>query len=205
MADPARRGQLFSLDTDGRPANTAERVLVALVRGVKMLAPRSAPRTWVGLATILSALGIWYVADRYVGIGPFDRAQATGLLALPVFLISPWTVSLGLSGAQDREVWNRAALFGVGVAAVVAAILFAGVTQIGCRPVAFPAGVVEGSIVAGLAGASFAISVRVAAQFSREHRAVASILFSGAVLAIGLSVTYLVFALLYPAASCPKP
>lgn len=167
-----------------------------------MLAPGIA-RTIAGPIALVAAVTIWLLADRLLGIGPLDRAQATGLMALPLFLMSPWAVGLGVNDRTQRAVWRRAAAFGGILGVAIAGVLVVSTSQIGCRRITFPDGVIEAGAVGAAVGASFAIAVVVAAALLHRH-AILSLLASGATHCIGLSFAFYLFTTLYPVASCPK-
>jgi hypothetical protein len=156
----------------------------------------------VGPLLVAVSLLVWLVADRLVIIGPFDRAQITGIIALPLFLLAPGT--LGVAAAQADARRGRLALALVPVALGVLAVvgLMATVTQVGCRPVAGPADVLAPALPVGLAVAlAFGLPALTARQLADRGSLVA--IAGAAVLAVVGAVVVLGVALVaFPVLSC---
>ena len=106
---------------------------------------------WVGPLLVAVSLLVWLVADRLVVIGPFDRAQITGAIALPLFLLAPGTLGVAAAQADARRGRPALALVPAALGVLAVAGLIATVAQVGCRPVAGPADVLAPALPVGLA------------------------------------------------------
>jgi hypothetical protein len=146
---------------------------------------------------------VWAIADRAVVIGPFDRAQISAFVALPLLLISPGAATIGLAGTSRRAKAELVLALATGVAIVVTLALDVSSTQIGCSPVRSTLEPLLRSTITGVvAGIGYGASVGAAfALETRHHRALA---FGAGAVTLGLTflVTVLVFIWAFPLVAC---
>ncbi len=157
---------------------------------------------WVGPLLVAVSLLVWFVADRLGVIGPFDRAQITGAIALPLFLIAPGT--LGVAAAQADTRRGRLALALVPVALGVLAVvgLMGTVAQVACRPVAGPADVLAPVLPVGLAVAlAFGLPALTARRLAGRGTFVA-VASAAALALLGAAVVLGVALAAFPVLSC---
>jgi hypothetical protein len=169
---------------------------------------RSRAAVVAGPLLVLAAIGIWYVSDRLVLIGPFDRAQVGWLVVVPLLALAPGIA--GLAGRRDeleessRLVANLTAL-GIGLGAMTSVL--ATVTFVGCRPVGSPLDILPQALVIGvLAAAAFAAPYRVAAHLSSRVRPWQAVVPAAGLWLLMAGILLFVSSIvLFPALSCAKP
>ena len=156
----------------------------------------------MGPVLLIVALVVWFVADRLVIVGPFDRAQISGFIAMPLLLLAPG--ALGVAAAQADARRGRLALTLVPVALGVLTVvgLMAAVVQINCRPVASPAEVLGPALTVGLA-AALAFGLPALAAKRLAGRGILVAVGSAAALAVLGGVAVLsVLLMAFPVLSC---
>ena len=160
----------------------------------------------VGPVALVGSLVVWYVADRALGLGLLDRAQATGLIALPLLLASPGASTLGMAEESRRARSTVAIAQGVIVAAMTMIGLLLSITQVGCVPVGSPLDVIPGALGVGLvAGVGYTASTALAMAVAKRQGLIVTFLVGGAALiATGLAALRLLF-LVFHVVSCAAP
>ena len=170
-----------------------------------MLSESRVARLSLGPALVLLATGIWLLADRLGGIGPLDRAKATGLISVPLLLVTPAALSLGLAGLSRSAALVRAAVVGFGFAAIVGALLVGSGYHGTCAPPAYPEDLLPVGVVAAAVGASVAFSMLVASIAARRgHSWISVIGTSVTTMILGSAGALYAYASLFPIASCPR-
>lgn len=160
---------------------------------------------WVGPLLLTVSLVVWFVADRLVVVGPFDRAQIAGFIAMPLLLLAPGALGVAAAEAEARRGRLALALVPAALGTLAAAGLMATVAQIDCRPVASPADVLGPAIAVGIAVAlAFGLPALAARRLAGRGLLVA--VASTAVLAVvgGVAVVGVLLAA-FPVLSCAGP
>src|SRR4051794_17537138 len=93
----------------------------------------------VGPLLVLAAIGVWYVSDRFIIIGPFDRAQIGWAVVFPLLALAPGIAGLA-EGRDELEESSRfvANLTTIGIGLGAMTTVLATVTFATCRPVVSP-------------------------------------------------------------------
>ena len=170
---------------------------------------RSRSPAALGVAPLLLLLGlaIWFVADRLVTIGPFDRAQIEGVVVLPLIAIAPGAAAIAGSGSTSP---GLARLVVVAVSAAIALFVVIGlaatVTFLDCRPVTSPLQVVPRTLPTALVlGVGFALSAAAAWGPALRGRGVVALLVSAAVWIVAAALGLFVLFASFPPLSCGAP
>ena len=157
---------------------------------------------WLGPLLLTVSLVVWFVADRLVIVGPFDRAQISGFIAMPLLLLAPG--ALGVAAAEAGARTGRLALVlvpaGVGVLTVVG--LMATVAQIDCRPVGSPAEVLGPAIAVGLAAALAFGLPTLAARRLADRGIFVAVVSAAALELVGAVAVVGVLLVAFPVLSC---
>jgi hypothetical protein len=158
---------------------------------------------------VLLVLGLlsWYVSDRLVVIGPFDRAQIGWGLTVPLMALAPGAAAVAgtLTRRPDlarRLVWTVSILSGV----VAWLWLASSITFMDCRDVTNRSAVFIRVLPTALAVAlAFAIGARAARLATdRGHLLVALVLGAGGWFG-GAVVATAVFFVSFPPLACAAP
>ena len=167
---------------------------------------RSRSLTALGVAPLLLLLGvaIWFVADRLVTVGPFDRAQIEGMVVLPLIAIAPGAAALAGSGSTSRGMARLVvAVVSAAIALFVVIGLAATVTFLDCRPVTSPLQVVPRTLPTALVlGVGFAISTAAASGPALRGRALVTLLVGAAVWIVAIALGLFAFFVSFPPLSC---
>jgi hypothetical protein len=153
-------------------------------------------------AALLAAVLVWILADRNLGVGPLDRAQAIGYLALPLALLSPGAAAIGLRFSLASFRARYPGLLGLGIGAFFAVILVSSMGQIGCQPASPADSVWRASAIGALAGGGFALSSVIALRFERQMHRLAGFVAGACTLALVGAAMLAVFVALYPTGTC---
>jgi hypothetical protein len=160
-----------------------------------------------GPLLVLAAIGVWYVSDRLIFVGPFDRAQIGWAVVMPLLALAPGVAGLD-EGRDEVEDSSRlvANLTCVGIGLGVTITLLATVTFASCRPVTNPLDILPQALVTGLlSAATFALPYRVSAYLSRQVRPWQAVIPAAALWVLLAALLIFVFSLfLFPALSCAK-
>jgi len=164
-------------------------------------------RLLLGPLVYAGGIAVWWLSDRLLVIGPFDRAQIGWLLVVPMLALGPGLAGLAEAVPHLAQLSRRLALATAVITGVsVAAWIATNTTQVGCRPVTSPLDVLWQSIVTGvLASLAFFGGYVVAAAQASDHPLAAVV--GGAVtwLVIGAADVLLLLVVLFPALSCAPP
>ena len=168
-----------------------------------------AARGRLGVAPLLPLLGvaIWFVADRLVTIGPFDRAQIEGLVVLPLLALAPRAAALAGS-SSTRPGLARLVVAGTSIAMGLFVVfgLAASITFLDCRPTTSPLEVVPRTLPTAFAlGVGFAISAAAAWRPALHARRLAAVLVGAAVWVVAAAIGLFALFVSFPPLSCGAP
>jgi hypothetical protein len=165
------------------------------------------PTMLVGPLLLVAAFVAWWVSDRLLYIGPFDRAQIGWGVVVPLAALAPWAAALvgrDPSVTRASRHWAVAVSLGLGLALILG--LAATVAQIGCQPVNSPFAVLPLTIVPALvAGSSYWSAYTVADRIQRRRGAVVALVVSAGLWVGFLLATVLAVTLAFPGVSCAAP
>jgi hypothetical protein len=167
-------------------------------RGPAVLALAAAP------VLIVASIAVWWISDRLLYIGPFDRAQVGWVVVVPLFLLAPAAAALAARSAGRRTAAAVAAVVATVIGGLVVASLSATVTQIGCTPVS-QGEAARHAIPTGLAAGLGFLAAVAAGMKMLQRGAMATVAAAVGVSILGQAVTLLVFGLSYPGVSCAAP
>lgn len=158
-----------------------------------------ASRLVAPLILFAAAASVWWLSDRLVQVGPFDRAKVGWFVVVPVLALSPAVAALAGGRAM--------ALSAVVAALVVTIGLSLMITRIGCAPVGTALEIIPSAMAVGVTvGAGFAASSYAGLVAGRKlagHSVWATVLVSPLAFVPAMLVSLLVFAALFPPVSCP--
>jgi hypothetical protein len=179
--------------------------MVEAGRGSRSLAARG--RLGVAPLLLLLGLAIWFVADRLVTVGPFDRAQIEGLVVLPLIAIAPGAAALAGSGSTSpRAARLVVAVVSAAIVLFVVIGLAATVTVLDCRPVTSPLQVVPRTLpTAFVFGIGFAISTAAASGRAQHGRHLVAVVVGAAVWIVAAALGVFAFFMSFPPLSCGAP
>ena len=173
---------------------------------------RTLPVTFAQLARgpllLFAAFLVWYVSDRLVVIGPFDRAQIGWAVVAPLAALAPGVAALAeRDGRLIRASRQVAASVSVGLGVFVLGALAVTVTFANCRPVTSPMDVLPNAIPTALvAGASYWLAYLSAAGRVRQDKVPLSVLVGAIVwLALAGLTVLVLFGVSFPPISCAPP
>ncbi len=166
------------------------------------------PGLLVGPILLLASFLAWWISDRLLYIGPFDRAQIGWAVVVPLAALSPGAAALAERHASIARMSRRiAAIVAVGLGTALIFGLAATVTQVGCQPVTNPLQVVPNTIPSAvLAGASYWVGYSVPARRVRQgHRFMALLIGAVIWLAIAAAAVMVLLVVSFPPLSCAGP
>jgi hypothetical protein len=163
----------------------------------------------LGVAPLLLALGlaVWFVSDRLVIIGPFDRAQIGWAVVVPLLAMAPGVAALAGPRAASPELARLVvAGMSIGTGVLVVIGLAATITVLDCRPVSSPLEVVPRTLpTAFVMGIGFAISAAAAWGPALRGRTLVALLVGAMVWIVAAALGLVVFLLSFPTLSCAAP
>lgn len=159
---------------------------------------------FLGPGLLVGAFITFARTDEIMAIVLLDRAKVQGLIGLPLVLAAPGVLSLGWRPPTRVLARRLTLLIGIGIAAVMALVTMASVTQLGCRPVASPLEVLPlAALVGAIAAAQFVLATLAARPKAVGSYVVPRSLLVGAAVGIGaLAVDLAAIAVLFPPLSC---
>ena len=174
---------------------------------VRML-PSSLVELTRGPVLLAAAFLVWYVSDRLVVIGPFDRAQIGWAVVMPLAALAPGVAALP---ERDTRLIRASRVVSAGVSVGLGGFVLVGlavtVTFANCRPVTSPWDVLPNAIPTALmASASYWFAYVSAANRIHQGTALLALLVGAAVWLTLAAITILVlFAVSFPPISCAPP
>ena len=168
---------------------------------------RSLATLVVAPSLLVLALAIWFVSDRLVVIGPFDRATIGWAVVLPLLAIAPGAAALAGSGSTSQGL----ARFVVAVTSIVTGIvvvfgLASAITFVDCRPATSPLEVVPRTLPTAFAlGVGFAISATAAWRPALHAGRLAAVLVGAAVWVVAAGIGLFALFVSFPPLSCGGP
>jgi hypothetical protein len=76
------------------------------------------------LSVVLVAFALWWISDRLLSVGPFDRATFGWAVVFPVWAIAPFAAGLAWRGLSPRQRTRAATICAVVVGGAVAAAIW---------------------------------------------------------------------------------
>jgi hypothetical protein len=156
---------------------------------------------------LLLALAIWFVSDRLVTIGPFDRAQIEGVVVLPLIAIAPGAAAIAGSGSTSPGLVRLVVpAISAAIALFVVIGLAATITFIDCRPVTSPLQVVPRTLpTAFVLSVGFALATAAAWGPAVRGRALVALLVGAAVWIVAAALALFALFASFPPLSCGAP
>jgi hypothetical protein len=171
-------------------------------RGSRSLATLS-----VAPSLLVLAVAIWFVSDRLVVIGPFDRAKIAWAVVVPLLAIAPGAAALAGSRSTSPGL-GRMVVAGTSVVTglVVVLGLASAITFIDCRPATGPIEVVQRTLpTAFVFGTGFAISAAAAWVPALHGRRLVAVVVGAAVWIVAAALGLFALFVSFPPLSCGAP
>jgi len=170
---------------------------------------RSRSLAALGVAPLLLvfAVAIWFVSDRLVVIGPFDRATIGWAVVLPLLAIAPGAAAVAGSSSTNQGL-ARLVVAGTSIVTGLFVVfgLTAAVTFVDCRPVPSPLDVVPRTLpTAFIFGIGFAISAAAAWGPALNGRRVIALVVGAAVWIVTAVLGLFALFVSFPPLSCGAP
>lgn len=177
------------------------------ISGAPMFRQKVGPQAWLaGPMVVVASVLVWSVIDRALGLGPLDRAQATGFVAVPIFLLAPGASAWGLYGSTRQRQVALVAAQGFAAFAAISLSLDLLAHQIGCVPVTSGLDALPRAMLVGLVGGlGYSFSAAVALAINAQRRRLLAFIGGAICLSVLSLASVYVFFSLFPVASCPAP
>jgi hypothetical protein len=168
---------------------------------------RSLAALGVAPLLLLLALAIWFVSDRLVVIGPFDRATIGWAVVLPLLVVAPGTAALAGSSSTSQGLARLVvAVTSIVTGMIVVFGLASAITFVDCRPATGPLEVVPRTLpTAFVFGSGFAISVAAAWGPALHGRRLVAVIVGAAVWIVAAVLGLLALFASFPPLSCGAP
>jgi hypothetical protein len=156
---------------------------------------------------LLLAVAVWFVSDRLVTIGPFDRAKIGWAVVVPLLALAPGAAALAGSGSTSPGLARRV-VAGTSIVTVlfVVFVLASAITFIDCRPATGPLEVVPRTLpTAFVLGIGFAISAGAASGPALHGRRFVALVVGAAVWVVAAALGLFAFFVSFPPLSCGAP
>jgi hypothetical protein len=154
----------------------------------------------VAPSLLVLAVAVWFVSDRLVTIGPFDRAKIGWAVVVPLLALAPGAAALAGSGSTSPGL----ARLVVAVTSIVTGIvvvfgLASAITFIDCRPATGPLEVVPRTLpTAFVLGIGFAISAAAAWGPALHGRRVVALVVGATVWIVAAALGLFAFFVSFP-------
>jgi hypothetical protein len=161
----------------------------------------------VAPSLLVLALATWFVSDRLVAIGPFDRAKIGWAVVLPLLALAPGAAALAGSGSTSPRL-ARLVVAGTSIATGIFVVLglVSAITFIDCRQATGPLEVVPRTLpTAFVLGIGFAISAAAAWGPALHGRRVVALVVGAAVWIVAAALGLFAFFVSFPPLSCGAP
>ena len=168
---------------------------------------RSLATLIVAPALLVLAVAVWFVSDRLVVIGTFDRAKIAWAVVLPLLAIAPGAAAVAGSGSTNQGL----ARLVVAVTSIVTGIfvvfgLASAITFVDCRPATGPLEVVPRTLpTAFVLGIGFASSAAAAWGPAQHGRRLVALVVGAAVWIVAAALGLVAFFVSFPPLSCGAP
>jgi uncharacterized membrane protein (GlpM family) len=175
--------------------------------GVDARRSRSLATLIVAPALLVLAVAVWFVSDRLVVIGPFDRAKIAWAVVLPLLAIAPGAAALAGSGSTSPRL-ARLVVAGTSIATGIFVVLglVSAITFIDCRQATGPLEVVPRTLpTAFVLGIGFAISAAAAWGPALHGRRVVALVVGATVWIVAAALGLFAFFVSFPPLSCGAP
>ena len=168
---------------------------------------RSLATLIVAPSLLVLAVAVWFVSDRLVTIGPFDRAKIGWAVVLPLLALAPGAAALAGSRTTSP---GLARLVVAGTSIITGLFVVLGlasaITFIDCRPATGPLEVVPRTLpTAFVFGIGFAISAAAAWGPALHGRRVVALVVGAAVWIVAGALGLFSFFVSFPPLSCGAP
>jgi hypothetical protein len=161
----------------------------------------------VAPSLLVLALAIWFVSDRLVVIGSFDRATIGWAVVLPLLAIAPGAAAIAGSSSTSPRL-GRLVVAGTSIVTglVVVFGLATAITFVDCRPATGPLEVVPRTLpTAFVLGIGFAISAAAAWGPALHRRRLVAVVVGAVVWIVAAALGVLALFASFPPLSCGAP
>lgn len=162
----------------------------------------------VPLAPAGLAYALWWMSDRLLYVGPFDRAAFGWVVVIPVWIAIPIAAGFVWQGLDQSSTRVIAALVGTVIGAAAALLLWQAVAFPNCETSAIrtpPEMVLPSLLVGTVVGGGVAWSGMVSARFARLGRPIAAVVLGAAPGTLMAAVSILVLGLTLVGPACQRP
>jgi hypothetical protein len=170
------------------------------------------PRIVMGAALPLGVAAIayllWWISDRLLSIGPFDRAAFGWVVVIPTWIAAPVAAGLAWRRFDQPTTLAVAGLVGVVITVVAAALLWQASAFPACETGAIhtPQEMVPPSLLFGaVVGSGLALSGLVSARFARQGRLIAALVLGAGAEVLMVAAAILVVGLMLVGPGCQRP
>ena len=168
---------------------------------------RSLATLVVAPSLLVLALAVWFVSDRLVTIGPFDRAKIAWAVVVPLLALAPGAAALAGSRTTSP---GLARLVVAGTSIITGLFVVLGlasaITFVDCRPATGPLEVVPRTLPTALAlGIGFGISAAAAWGPALHGRRLVAVAVGAAVWIVMAAIGLFAFFVSFPPLSCGAP
>ena len=160
------------------------------------------------LAVAALAYSLWWISDRLVYIGPFDRATFGWAMVVPVWLATPFVAALVWRSLSSRATLEAAGLVGVIVTGVAAVLLWRAVAYPGCENGAIRTSsewVLPSLLIGAVVGGGIAASGLVAVRVLRAGPPVWAVVAGATTSFVTIFVAIAMFAMVASGPACQRP
>jgi hypothetical protein len=156
---------------------------------------------------LVLAVAVWFVSDRLVTIGPFDRAKIAWAVVLPLLAIAPGVAALAGSSSTSQGL-ARLVVAGTSVVTGLFVVfgLASAITVVDCRPATGPLELVPRTLPTALVlGIGFATSAAAAWGPALHGRRLVAVAVGAAVWIVMAAIGLFAFFVTFPPLSCGVP
>jgi hypothetical protein len=168
---------------------------------------RSLATLVVAPSLLVLALAVWFVSDRLVTIGPFDRAKIGWAVVLPLLALAPGAAALAGSSSTSPGL-ARLVIAGTSIITGIFVVLglASAITFVDCRPATGPLEVVPRTLpTAFVLGIGFAISAAAAWGPALHGRRLVALVVGAAVWIVAAVLGLFALFVSFPPLSCGAP
>jgi hypothetical protein len=162
----------------------------------------------VPLTVVALAYALWWVSDRLLYIGPFDRAAFGWLVVIPVWLAAPVAAAFAWRRLTSRDSIVAAIVVGTMITGLAAVLFWQSVAYPDCAYGATHAPadwVVPSLILGGVIGGGLAVSGLLALRFAREGRRLSTVILGAGTEVLMVFAAILVAGAILLGPGCQRP